>query len=118
MAGVEPYWRRDAGTAVPFSTLLSFVEKFYHPEIRHDNYRVLISRAQKNRPDDVDMQMFKRDLISLLEGNRRGLHPEALTEAAWYDEEDDTALLLRLWGDLYPDEEPPGRGESPGGGVV
>jgi len=107
MAGVKPYWRGDTEKVVPFSTLLSFVEKFYHPEIRNDNYDVLISRARKNRADDSDMKRFKQDLTALLTGDREGLHPQALTQAAWYDEEDDTAFLQRLWRDLYPDEPIP-----------
>lgn len=94
------------------------METYYHPEARHDNYPSLISRARKNRADDADIQTFKRDLIALLTGDREGLHPQALTQAAWYDEEDDTAFLLRLWGDLYPDEAPPEPGESSGGELV
>lgn len=110
MAGVEPYWHRDPQRLVPFSTLLNFVEKYYHPEIRYDNYDDLIMRAQMDRPDDLEMKRFKQEMIAVLEGHREGLHPQALTQAAWYDEEDDTAFLKRLWRDLYPDEPVPGQG--------
>jgi len=88
------------------------VETYYHPEIRNDNYPSLISRARKNRSDDTDMQRFKQELTTVLMGNREGLHPQALTEAAWYDEEDDTAFLRRLWLDLYPDEPMPSPPQS------
>lgn len=112
MTGVKPYWRKDTARTVPFSALLSMVEAYYHPEVRHDNYPALISRARKNRPDDADMQRFKQDLISLLTGDREGLHPQALTQASWYDEEDDTAFLKQLWLDLYPDEPVPDRADG------
>lgn len=115
MAGVKPYWHSDPDRLVPFSTLLNVVETYYHPEIRHDNYRELIARARESRPSDTVLQEFKSQLQTLLLGDREGLHPQALTEAAWYDEDDDTAFLLRLWGDLYPDEAPPEQGESSGG---
>ena len=107
MAGVEPYWRKDPDRLVPFSTLLNFVEKYCHPEIRNDNYDLLISRAQMDRPGDAEMKRFKHELTRLLRGDREGLHPQALTQATWYDEEDDSAFLQQLWRDLYPDEPVP-----------
>ncbi|WP_328988813.1 hypothetical protein OG394_21545 [Kribbella sp. NBC_01245] len=47
--------------------------------------------------------------MQTLLGDREWLHPQVLTEAAWYDDEDDTALLERLWRDLHPEEIVPGR---------
>lgn len=107
MAGVKPYWHGDPERLVPFSTLLNVVETYFHPEIRYDNYDELIQRAQLDRPTDLEMQRFKQELTAVIEGRRDGLHPQALTEAAWYDEDDDTAFLLRMWHDLYPNEAPP-----------
>ncbi|WP_328988812.1 hypothetical protein OG394_21540 [Kribbella sp. NBC_01245] len=93
------------------------METYYHPEVRHDNYPSLISRVRRSGANDADIQRFKQDLIALLTGDREGLHPQALTEAAWYDEDDDTGFLQRLWRDLYPDEPLPRRPGQDSAGV-
>jgi hypothetical protein len=55
------------------------------------------------------MATFKREFIQLLEGNRMGLHPEALDAATEYDDWDtDDEFLLWLWQELYPNEPVPG----------
>ncbi|MFC0624550.1 hypothetical protein [Kribbella deserti] len=108
MAGVKPYWHGKANESVPFYILLNLLEAYCHPEVRAESYELLKARARKSRPDDEEMQQFKVELAALLRGERDGLHPQAITQATWYDDEDsDTEFLAKIWSDLYPDEPIP-----------
>jgi hypothetical protein len=105
------YWLKDK--TVPFATFLNVLQAYYHPEIRHDNYAMLIARAREARPDDVKMATFKRELIKLLKGRREGLRPHAIDVAAAYDDFDtDDEFLAWLWHELYPDEVVPTPGTA------
>jgi hypothetical protein len=53
------------------------------------------------------MATFRDELVKLLEGNREGLHPQALGLAAEYDQWNDDEFLAWLWQELYPDEPVP-----------
>lgn len=108
MPGIDMYWLKDKDA--PFATFLSVVQAYYHAEIRNDNFEALPRRAQRDRADDVEMATFKQEFIRLLEGDREGLHPEALDVAAAYDDfENDDEFLVWLWQQLYPNEPVPGR---------
>ncbi|WP_344237368.1 hypothetical protein [Kribbella hippodromi] len=81
---------------------------YYHPEIRNDNYEVLIERARENRPDDAKIATFKAELTQVLQGHREGLPDDAIDLATAYDDWDtDEEFLAWLWHELYPDEAVP-----------
>ncbi|MGW6200225.1 hypothetical protein ACWF0M_29060 [Kribbella sp. NPDC055110] len=102
----DMYWLKDK--TVPFATFLNVVQAYYHPEVRHTNYQLLVERAREARPDDVKMATFKKDLTQLLRGDRSGLRAGAIDVAAAYDDWDtDDEFLVWLWHELYPDEPPP-----------
>lgn len=106
MPGIEMYWLKDKGA--PFATFLGVIGAYYHPEIRSYKFPQLVQRAQEDRPDDTQMATFKAEFVRLLEGDREGLHPEALDAATEYDEWDtDDEFLNWLWHELYPNERPP-----------
>ncbi|MGW7681289.1 hypothetical protein ACWGID_11145 [Kribbella sp. NPDC054772] len=103
---IERYWLDDK--SVPFGTLLRYLEKYYSPEIHHDNFEFLLSRARLGDPADAGMATFKDELSRLLRGDREGLHPKAIITAAEYDEWDsDDEFLAWLWHELYPEEAVP-----------
>ncbi|TDD51875.1 hypothetical protein E1263_29720 [Kribbella antibiotica] len=103
----DRYWLHPA--ALPFTTVLNFMEKYIHPEIRFNNYHYLIRRVAIAAPDDEELATFKSELVQLLEGDHRGLHPHALSVASGYEDEgDDPQFLARLWKKLYPLEHVPG----------
>ncbi|WP_329483057.1 hypothetical protein OG555_12785 [Kribbella sp. NBC_01484] len=55
------------------------------------------------------MATFKKEFVQLLQGDREGLHPAAISTAAEYDEWDtDDEFLVWLWQQLYPNEPVPG----------
>jgi hypothetical protein len=109
--GIESYWLRDKN--VPFATFLGMMQSYYHPEIRNDMFGKLLQRARASEPDDVQMATFKQELVRLLEGDREGLHPEAVETATDYDDWDtDDEFLMWLWQQLYPDEPVPGHHDS------
>lgn len=58
---------------MPFSTLLSYVEKYSHPEVVDINYPWLVYRAKLHPADDPGMQVFRAELTRLLHGDREGL---------------------------------------------
>jgi hypothetical protein len=100
------YWLKDKNA--PFATFLNVLQAYCHPEVRHDNYAMLIERAKEGRPDDAKMATFKQELIQLLQGHREGLRPGAIDVAAAYDDFDtDDEFLAWLWHELYPDEPAP-----------
>lgn len=103
---IKAYWYDDPGAS--FGTLLRIVDTYCHPEADDDTYAALIRRATA-RPDDAEMVTFRGELVRLLEGDREGLHPDALSTAAEYDDGDDDAFLERLWRDLYPNGPLPKR---------
>ncbi|MGW6198793.1 hypothetical protein ACWF0M_21795 [Kribbella sp. NPDC055110] len=106
MPQIAKYWLRDGGG--PFATFLVVVDTYYHPEVRNENFDALIHRARANRPDDDQMATFKSELAQLLQGERHGLHPAAISTAAQYDEwNTDDEFLAWLWHELYPSEPIP-----------
>ncbi|GAA1604771.1 hypothetical protein GCM10009804_71270 [Kribbella hippodromi] len=57
------------------------------------------------------MAVFRQELVRLVQGDREGLHPEALDTATDYDDwETDDEFLVWLWGALYPGEAVPVKG--------
>jgi hypothetical protein len=114
MPGIDMYWLKDK--TAPFATFLSLIQAYYHPEVRNDEFDLLVGRARANRPDDLQLATFKQEFVSLLEGDREGLHPEAIDAATEYDEWDtDDEFLVWLWQQLYPNEPVPGHSDSVGG---
>src|SRR5882757_6202298 len=106
MPGITMYWLKDPDA--PFATFLSIVQTYYHPEVRNENFAALPRRARENRSDDDDMTTFKQEFVRLLQGDREGLHPRALSVAAAYDDWDtDDEFLVWLWHELYPDDPLP-----------
>ncbi|MEV8377560.1 hypothetical protein AB0P21_32785 [Kribbella sp. NPDC056861] len=105
MPEIERYWLKDK--TAPFAVFLNFLEKYYHPEIRYDNFEALIRRAKADREDDADLAVFKQEFVRLIKGDREGLHPLALSTAAEYDERNDDEFLATLWRQLYPGAVPP-----------
>ncbi|MFD7154309.1 hypothetical protein ACFV9C_06915 [Kribbella sp. NPDC059898] len=106
MQGVDRYWLD--GRDGPFATFLSYVQSYYHPEVRYDNFSTFVEYARKNPVDDPDLLTFKHELVRLLRGEHDGLDPMALSVAAEYDDFDsDDEFLAWLWHELYPDEALP-----------
>ncbi|QNE18141.1 hypothetical protein F1D05_09875 [Kribbella qitaiheensis] len=106
MPQIDRYWLDDK--SVPFGTFLRYMEKYYHPEIRNDNYDALVARARLSDPGDVGLATFKSELGSLLKGNREGIHRLAIVTAAGYDDWDtDDEFLAWLWYELFPSEPVP-----------
>ncbi len=106
MTGTDMYWLDDK--SVPFATFLGVLQAYYHPEVRNDNFAMMGRRAQRNRPDDVEMATFKKEFVQLLQGHREGLLPGAIDVAAAYDDWDtDDEFLAWLWQELYPNEPMP-----------
>ena len=101
------YWMQDR--EAPFATFLSFVYSYCHPEGRADNFSGFVQRAQRNDLHDVRMVVFRKELIRLLEGDRKGMPPGSIDLAADYDDFDnDDDFLVWLWQQLYPNEPVPG----------
>ncbi|MEV0801970.1 hypothetical protein AB0I34_30020 [Kribbella sp. NPDC050281] len=93
----------------PFSTFLSFIHSYYHPEARNDNFDALVQAAQDSESANTDMRVFKQELTRLLEGDREGLPQGAVHLAAEYDDfHNDDDFLVWLWQQLYPTEPVPG----------
>ncbi|WP_427885369.1 hypothetical protein ACQHIV_24230 [Kribbella sp. GL6] len=112
MSQIAKYWLRDSGG--PYATFLAVVDTYYHPEVRNENFDALVHRARANRPDDTQMMTFKTEFVQLLESDRQGLHPDAISTAAQYDEwDDDGEFLAWLWHELYPSEPVPGTSPTP-----
>lgn len=105
MREIDRYWLKDK--SVPFATLLNVLQKYYHPEVRDDGFEDLVRIAKRSGADDAEMATFKDELVKLLEGNREGLHSQALGLAAEYDQGSDDEFLAWLWHELYPDEPIP-----------
>jgi hypothetical protein len=103
MREIDRYWLKDK--SVPFAILLNMLQKYYHPEV--DDFEELVDRARQFDADDGEMATFKEELVKLLEGNREGLHPQALGHAAGYDQRNDDEFLVWLWHELYPAEPLP-----------
>lgn len=100
---IERYWLDD--NSVPFATFLRYLEIYYSPEVHYDNYESLVARAKLGEPGDAGMATFKNELVSLLKGDREGLHPQAIATAAEYDDwKNDDEFLRWLWHELYPSE--------------
>ncbi|MGZ0149920.1 hypothetical protein ACXJJ3_22865 [Kribbella sp. WER1] len=104
---IARYWLTDKDA--PFATVLNFLEAYFHPEIRDDNFQDLVQRVSSAVPEDTELVTFKRELIQLLLGDREGLHPKALATAAGYDQRSDDEFLSWFWHELYPHEPTPGR---------
>ncbi|WP_427896294.1 hypothetical protein ACQHIV_20405 [Kribbella sp. GL6] len=106
MPDIDMYWLTDP--TVPFATFLGVLDTYYNPEIRNDQFEKLVRRAQRDRPDDVEMAAFKTEFVRLLQGDREGLRPGAIDTAAEYDDFDtDDEFLAWLWHELYPNEPLP-----------
>ncbi|HZX03628.1 hypothetical protein [Kribbella sp.] len=106
MSDIDMYWLTDPNA--PFATFLNVVQAHYHPEIRNDNFGLLVQWAREAGPDDVKMATFKKELTQLLEGDRAGLRAGAIDVAAAYDDWDtDDEFLAWLWHELYPSEPLP-----------
>lgn len=106
MSDIDMYWLTDKD--VPFATFLNVVQAHYHPEVRNDNYELLVRWARDAGPDDVRMATFKSELTQLLEDHREGLRPGAIDVAAAYDDWDtDDEFLAWLWHELFPNEPVP-----------
>jgi len=102
---INRYWLTDK--SAPFATFLNFLDKYYHPEIRHQNFGELVDRANSEQMDG-EMARFHSEFVQLLQGHRDGLHPKAIFTAAEYDDwENDDDFLVWLWRELYPDERVP-----------
>lgn len=101
---IRPYWRenRDA----PFATMLSTIDHYCHPEAHAEAFDELIELTRRPEPPDW-VRRFKEELRTAVSGNREGIHPQAISVAAEYDDGSDDAYLRRLWSELYPDEPIP-----------
>jgi len=102
---VRWYWLEDR--TVPFATFLGIIQTYYHPEVRLDNFCELVGLARSGR-GGVEMVTFKEELARLVSGDRQGLRPNAILNAAEYDDwSSDDEFLTWLWSELYPNEALP-----------
>lgn len=77
------------------------------PEVRLDNFCELVGLARSGR-GGVEMVTFKEELARLVSGDRQGLRPNAILNAAEYDDwSSDDEFLTWLWSELYPNEALP-----------
>lgn len=111
MPDIDMYWLNDK--SAPFATFLNVIQSYYHSEVRNAYFPSLLRRAQRGAQGDDEMVTFKEELTRLLEGDREGLPPDALTVAAEYEDQDtDEEFLMWLWKQLYPSEPVPGHGDG------
>lgn len=95
------YWLDDK--SVPFATFLAVIQAHYHPEAYYDNFPDLVEMARTGRGGER-MATFKAELSRLVSGDREGLGPGAISDAAEYDCASDDEFLQWLWHELYPSE--------------
>lgn len=103
---INRYWVGNPET--PFYDLLSILSSALHPEAAPQNYEDL-KKATRTEPVPEWVTSFKAQLARVLRGDTEGLHPDAILEAAFYEEDTDAEFLERVWSDLFPDEPLPPR---------
>lgn len=111
MPEIARYWLKEK--SIPFSVFLNILQAYYHPEVYHDGFPELVERVKQNHPDDQEIRTFKEQFGSIIEGDRVGLHLQAIDTAAEFNDQTETAFLIRLWRELYPEDEIPTSGGSP-----
>ena len=90
---VEPYWRRNL--RAPYGTLLRTADTYLNAEAGEEGVRLLATRVAKSS-HDVETAQFLNQLIQVIDGSARGMHPYALYTAAQYGHGNDRAFVRAL----------------------